>query len=207
MHHLPRGLLFVPVAHARLSRHGFALPYQTDIGISLLRWLLALGIDPDVVLQAEAPRSSPASGLHVWISLPRLVPGEGWRHDSRHIHDRRFPWPWARGAPIAVDMSPRPPIMPYEEMKGPADRRFIRCLTRLQVSNSLHGQAVVQGILHDRIGATILLLHEIDAQHGLQRHRRTAAQSPGMEGRDHRTALFHGNRASIRFSSCCLRVL
>ena len=65
---------------------------------------------------------------------------------------------------------------------------------------------VVQRFFHRRIGVAKPLLHEVNAQHRAQRHRRSAVALLGVERLNQRLQRGHGTTVSISARNTAFRV-
>jgi hypothetical protein len=113
--------------------------------------------------------------VHLRISRFILVLGRGRGLDDRGVHDRpgleQQPLLLQQRADLGKDRLRQGMLL--QKVPEAQDRRLIRdrILTELDASKAPHRLGVVQRILHRRIGQVEPLLHEVDPQHPLHRHR------------------------------------
>ena len=154
-------------------------------------------IDADVCLHAEFPLVALLGLVHVGVPFTRPVLRRARRVDDGRIDNGAVTQQQALLAKIGIHrqqdlLSQSVTLGQVTEIEdgGLVRNRAVR---QRQPRKFAHRRAVVERFFHRRIGHVMPLLHEVDAQHGLQRIETTALTGLGINRFDDGLDLRPGN--------------
>ena len=149
-----------------------------------------LGIDADMGFHTEVPLIAFPGLTHLGIALLVLVLGGTRGSDQRSVNHRTTLHAQAFLSQHCIDLGEdgNRQFVLFQQVTEAKDGAFIRhhVLKGIQASKPAQQGNVVQRFFHGRVRVAKPLLHEVNAQHRRQRHRRTAIPFLGVERFDQR---------------------
>jgi hypothetical protein len=150
----------------------------------------ALGIDANVRLHPEVPLIALLGLSHLGVALLVMVLGRTRCCNQCGIDDRATLHAQSCLTQYSIDLSKdgNSEFVLIQQLTKAQDGAFVRhgIFEGIQAGKLTKQGNVVQGFFHRRIGVAESLLHEVNAQHCAQRHRRTAVAFLGIERLDQR---------------------
>ena len=151
----------------------------------------ALAVDADVRLHPEVPFVAFFRLMHFWITFAAAVLGRAGRFNNRRIDDRTGADFYLTASEKLIDFAQnhRTQVILLEQMTELTNGRFIgnRCITQVNAGKRSHRDHVVKRFFNAGITQVEPLLKKVDAQHALQRNRRSAAFARWIMRCDQRT--------------------
>ena len=137
-----------------------------------------LGVHADMGLHAEVPLIALLALVHLGVTFPAGALGRARRGDQRGVHHRAGLEQQTLGAQQIVDdhQDLRGQFVLFQQVAKPQDRALVGQPGRpvVQARELPEQRHVVQRLFHRRFAQREPLLHEVNAQHGLQRERRAS---------------------------------
>ena len=138
------------------------------------------GVDADVRFHPEEILVSFLRLMHLRVAFTVLVLGRTRRVNDRRIDHRALTQHQTTVAQIAVDdlKNSARQFMFFQQATEIENRGFIGNPIQIQARELAQDRRFIQRFLHRRIAIAEPVLHQMNAQHGHQRIRRTAPLRP-----------------------------